>query len=289
MRQLYVIILFALFSADGVVQAQGVDWDSFFDFEPGDEWVYHQYGGRCPHSSTGEPCTSYDRVDRFQAVRDTVIDGSVATIFRGPEGEGAFGVSEDGRAVIWSGSGYPFLHRPPLDTSVLSYGGDAISSLVYIGGAEYSLYNFTSGNWSYANRIGAIGGGFAANGSGGQRSWYRADLLYCRIDGVEYGTDPMATSSIDLLEKVDTRILAYPNPARDGITLRYTQPPAHEVLVEVVDVLGRVATTSRPAVVARGGAESYVSLRHLPGGTYFVRLTADGIPLGAVNVTKVSD
>jgi hypothetical protein len=68
----------------------------------------------------------------------------------------------------------------------------------------------------------------------------------------------------------------YPNPARDGATLRYALPAAADVELAVYDVLGRRVAMLADEARSAGRVERRLDTRRLPSGVYFVRLVAGG-------------
>jgi hypothetical protein len=72
----------------------------------------------------------------------------------------------------------------------------------------------------------------------------------------------------------------YPNPARDGLTLRYDMSRRGAVRFDIIDALGRTMTSFDGGV--RESASYTQVLRQLPGvsGWYGLRMYVDGMPAG---------
>ncbi|MFO8233040.1 MAG: choice-of-anchor D domain-containing protein [Longimonas sp.] len=68
----------------------------------------------------------------------------------------------------------------------------------------------------------------------------------------------------------------FPNPARDGVTLRYTLAEPTDVQLQIYDLLGRRVSTLASQRVEAGRHEIQVPTHELAAGTYFVRMLANG-------------
>jgi hypothetical protein len=67
----------------------------------------------------------------------------------------------------------------------------------------------------------------------------------------------------------------YPNPARDGVTIRIDLPTTAEVTVRLYDVIGRTILATTPAVLPAGsGRDIVVDIFRLPAGVYVYRVEA---------------
>lgn len=65
-----------------------------------------------------------------------------------------------------------------------------------------------------------------------------------------------------------------PNPVRQRATIAYAVPRASDVTIAVYDVLGRRIATLVDAHTQPGRHRAQLDARHLPSGTYFVRMRA---------------
>ncbi len=68
----------------------------------------------------------------------------------------------------------------------------------------------------------------------------------------------------------------YPNPFRDGTTIRYAVPARTRVTLQVIDALGRVVDTPVDEMREPGSYVAEVRLPDAPAGSYFYRLRAGG-------------
>ncbi len=71
----------------------------------------------------------------------------------------------------------------------------------------------------------------------------------------------------------------YPNPFRGETTIRYTIPAAHNVTVEVFDLLGRRVMTLLDGLSAAGTHALNVDGKELAGGLYVYRLKSNNVTL----------
>ncbi|PQJ33804.1 hypothetical protein BSZ35_03585 [Salinibacter sp. 10B] len=108
---------------------------------------------------------------------------------------------------------------------------------------------------------------------------FTADSLTYRLRQVDLdGTATFTDVVVVRLGEADRLTLhaPFPNPARDGVTLRYAVPKAADVDISLYNVLGqRVATFARGSMAA-GRAERRLDTSRFPSGVYFVRMVAGG-------------
>lgn len=100
-------------------------------------------------------------------------------------------------------------------------------------------------------------------------------LMWARIDGVEFGTPRFVfpTSSDEPpLRKPGVSVEAWPNPFREHVTVAFSLTEAAPVVVELVDVLGRVVVRRDLGVLPAGEHREAVGAAALPSGSYVVRV-----------------
>lgn len=129
--------------------------------------------------------------------------------------------------------------------------------------------------YSYAAGLGEYGYGF----------WFTSSqLVYARIDGVEYGA-PFPVGTEEGPTAVPALHLAvHPNPVESAGTVRLALTrPAHTTLA-VYDVLGRRVALLHDGALVSGSHAFQLDGRDLPADTYLVRATGAG---GAVTARAV--
>ena len=107
--------------------------------------------------------------------------------------------------------------------------------------------------------------------------YVRRGLYYARVDGVEYGVSVLPPFTVDAEigspEPADKLALeVYPNPVRARLTLAFDTEAAAPVVVEVVDVLGRVVLRRTEAGIGVGAHTLPLDVSALVGGVYFARV-----------------
>ncbi len=130
----------------------------------------------------------------------------------------------------------------------------------------YSYHPGHTYDYRYAADIGFVFGddGYASGG-----------IYYAKVDGVEYGQPFYPVASEDGVPEVEALTLwAYPNPFRERLIVAFEVVRAGPVVVEVVDVLGRVVRRRDLGVVPAGRREVALGGEELPAGVYVVRVTS---------------
>ena len=80
---------------------------------------------------------------------------------------------------------------------------------------------------------------------------------------------------------------SHPNPFRDRTSVSFTLPSSAHVRLRVFDPFGREAAVLIDADRASGRHEAPFNALHMPAGTYFLRLEADGkVTFGKMTVLK---
>ena len=114
-------------------------------------------------------------------------------------------------------------------------------------------------------------------------------LRYARINGEEFGTEqyPVANESAGPKQAGRVGLEVWPNPFRDRLTVAFELPQAGPVVVEVVDVLGRVIRRRDLSVLAPGRHEVGLDGEALGAGVYLIRAIVDGAPVAVRPVTRL--
>ncbi len=130
----------------------------------------------------------------------------------------------------------------------------------------YSYHPGHTYDYRYAADIGFVFGddGYASGG-----------IYYAKVDGVEYGQPFYPVASEDGVPEVEALTLSvYPNPFRERLTVAFEVTRPGPVVVEVVDVLGRVVRRRDLGAVPAGRREVALGGEGLPAGLYVVRVAA---------------
>lgn len=100
------------------------------------------------------------------------------------------------------------------------------------------------------------------------------DLVYARIDSVEYGTlvDVMEDGGLPPASFVLEQ--NYPNPFNPSTTIQYAVPKISHIALKIYDVLGREVATLADQVKSPGKYASKWDASGKPSGIYFYRLRA---------------
>ncbi len=104
-------------------------------------------------------------------------------------------------------------------------------------------------------------------------------IYYSKVDGVEHGVSVLPPFTVDAEAAspepmAELTLTAYPNPFGERLTAAFEVARAGPVVVEVVDVLGRVVRRRDLGVLPPGRREVALGGEGLPAGLYVVRLTA---------------
>jgi hypothetical protein len=108
---------------------------------------------------------------------------------------------------------------------------------------------------------------------------FAAEALTYRLRQVDSDGTATLSDAVEVTLGAPDRLellAPYPNPARDGATLRYALPAAADVELAVYDVLGRRVAMLADEARSAGRVERRLDTRRLPSGVYFVRLVAGG-------------
>jgi hypothetical protein len=102
------------------------------------------------------------------------------------------------------------------------------------------------------------------------------NLIYARLDGVEYGEQAVMVRNEEGAPQTPASLTVSPNPLRSAATLRFALAAPEQLTLEVYDVRGRLVRTD--ALDALGSGEHAVRFEagDLPPGAYRLRLTGDG-------------
>ncbi len=103
------------------------------------------------------------------------------------------------------------------------------------------------------------------------------------IDWISFG-EPLTTSIVDT--ETLTAISAYPNPARQQVTLEYDLRKTSDVQVKVYDIFGKQLTTQHLGLQAAGKQQQVINIQSYANGVYLLQLASDGHILGAMRLMK---
>ncbi len=103
------------------------------------------------------------------------------------------------------------------------------------------------------------------------------------IDWISFGA-PLTTSIVDE-EKLAT-IKAYPNPARQQVTLEYDLRKTSHIQVKVYDIFGKQLSTQQLGLQATGKQQQVINIESYTNGVYLLQLESDGNILGAMRLMK---
>jgi Secretion system C-terminal sorting domain len=82
-------------------------------------------------------------------------------------------------------------------------------------------------------------------------------------------------------------LFAYPNPTTADVTARYSNTGPSVVLLEVLDLSGKIIHSQSGSHLTRGTQETFIPLRSVPPGAYIVRLsTVDGVRTTKIMVRR---
>ena len=103
---------------------------------------------------------------------------------------------------------------------------------------------------------------------------WRTELVYAKIDGIEYGTPVGNIKEESSLPKEFLLTQNYPNPFNPSTTIKYQIPELSFVTVKVYDVLGSEVATLINEEKPIGSYEIEFDATTLPSSIYFYRLQA---------------
>lgn len=66
------------------------------------------------------------------------------------------------------------------------------------------------------------------------------------------------------------KIKVFPNPASDVISIQFESPVVDEIIVDILDIQGKLLKTEKIDAASR---EKQINLQDLPGGIYYFRLS----------------
>jgi hypothetical protein len=85
--------------------------------------------------------------------------------------------------------------------------------------------------------------------------------------------NPVMDVSVKNLESADNRIMVYPNPAKEKVSVFYTLTSTSNVSIQLYDIVGKLVKTALPTVSQGTGEHAqHIGLSELSAGMYFVKL-----------------
>ena len=104
-----------------------------------------------------------------------------------------------------------------------------------------------------------------------------------------WAVDPTLTPTEPAAPTADaaTILAAFPNPAREAVTVRYALERPQPAALEVVDMLGRRVRRVEQHTMPAGTHETRVETAGLPSGLYLVRLFVDSAEADVRRVSVV--
>lgn len=106
--------------------------------------------------------------------------------------------------------------------------------------------------------------------------FWHYDLVYAKINGVEYGTFVSVENEDTNYPKDYSLSQNYPNPFNPTTIINYSIPEQGKVALKVFDILGREIKTLVNKYQAAGSYEVEFNATELSSGIYFYRIIADG-------------
>ncbi len=160
--------------------------------------------------------------------------------------------------------------------------------------AEYSVYEY---NYAGAYADGGFGGSDCTSATApcpvdGERITQLQFFVnpgvggfngVLEIDWISFGA-PLSTSIVDV-EKLAT-IKAYPNPARQQVTLEYDLKATSEVQVKVYDIFGKQLSNQSMGLQTTGKQQQIINIDTYANGVYLLQLESNGSILGAMRLMK---
>lgn len=274
------------------------DWRSYYPLEFGNQWQY-EFEGPC---SEGEICQRGREV-----VGSETVDGVEYFLIRNcrKESEGdvvctdpvSVHYDDVARTVVIEGEDgtlYDYLYACDLAAPFNLYGEVACGTadfpdphFLQTTGRYDGVFDLGAGSSleGSTKSFGGLFGGtiyFAGIGrtySVGDAAQFGTELVYARIDGVEYGTPAFVfptSSEPGGAQPVATAFTtAFPNPARGAMQAQYTLAEPQTVTLELIDVLGRRVRETEVGPQVAGPHDVRIDLSGLRAGLYVLRLRAE--------------
>ena len=103
------------------------------------------------------------------------------------------------------------------------------------------------------------------------------------IDWISFG-EPLSTSIVDAATLAG--ITAYPNPARQQVTLEYDLRATSDVQIKVYDIFGKQLSNQHLGLQATGKQQQIINIGAYANGVYLLQLESNGNILGAMRLMK---
>ncbi|MGB4837651.1 MAG: CHRD domain-containing protein [Saprospiraceae bacterium] len=92
----------------------------------------------------------------------------------------------------------------------------------------------------------------------------------------QVGTKILCANVSSVFNEIFTDYKIFPNPAKEGVTLRFTNKDAFTGQMRITDVTGRTVSRQIPSVIDAGVHELYMPMNDLAPGVYYLYLENNG-------------
>ena len=131
---------------------------------------------------------------------------------------------------------------------------------------NYQYYDFSGEQ--YADKFGEVG--YWGGGNEVDNSGYGYNLVYCKINGVEYGKLLYPVGIVSAMQNRNPiQLSEYPNPATNELHVSLTGVYGRSIPVEIINVLGQ--KIGSPAVLNSDRNDITISTQDIPNGVYYLR------------------
>lgn len=303
------IVLVAAFALAGLLMAAHAQQESIPDTTDWRDYLPLQVGNAWEHKIGNEIWGSFpERYERREIVGDTVIEGTSYFVHRLTVYDAAFELLDSSinflrydssRATIVALANVDSnLEEQPWPDPVLTcdlsadfhsdftcyYAPDAPPVTVYGYYNEGVIFSLDELESSILKLFTHVGSGYGIGFIHGVgviaveadfEMGYRNDVIYVRLDGVEYGRSDVATADEAAAERPQSPSIAsiHPNPFTTQVTLTFELPSPQHVSVALYDVLGQRVRKYALGWRSAGTHSARIDALALASGAYFVRLS----------------
>ena len=129
-------------------------------------------------------------------------------------------------------------------------------------------------NWAYRLTKGIGPAQIGDDQSYGVAVYTSYDLVYAKIDGIQYGSEVTSTDKTVQAPVSFLLFQNYPNPFNPTTTITYSLPKSSFVTLKCYDLLGREITTLVNEEKHKGTYKVTWNAQNIPSGVYFYKFTA---------------